>query len=186
MMGNCSNRWIVSFMLIATLLLSACGELAYKPGASASDLEFTRKSCKAKDSSEAAVQKCMSDNGWIVQNLDNAEPITTMQSEPDPVIDATVTENNRQFSKLTNSAKIITSDKLQPSTEIKTTTGLMDTFKIGSWWKLGADAENLKNSIESCVTILGEAHQPDSQTKKVTRGLLLCMKDKGWHGLREK
>jgi hypothetical protein len=181
MMGNYSNRWIVSFTLLATLLLCGCGELAYKRGASASDLDATKKLCMAKVSAKETVLKCMTDNGWVVQNLNSAEPIATMQREGDPVINASVTEDNQQFKSTANNIKINTSDKLEHSHP----TNPMDTFKIGSWWKLGADSENLKNSIESCLITLGEAHQPDSQTKKVTRGLLLCMKEKGWHGLRE-
>jgi hypothetical protein len=186
MMRNYSTRWIHSITLVATLSLGACGELAYKRGASASDLASTRKSCMAKDSATEAVKKCMSENGWVVQNLDNAEPIATMQNEPDPVIDASVTEDNRQFKNPTASTKISTINPLNTSPVIKKPADPMDTFKIGSWWKLGADADNLKNSINSCVMTLGKAHQPDPQTKQVTRGLLMCMKEKGWHGLREK
>ena len=186
MTSNYSNKWIVGLTLLTTLLLSACGELAYKRGASASDLENTRKSCKAKDAGPEAVQKCMAADGWVVQNLDSADPIATMQSEADPVIDASVTEDNRQFNNPTASTKTNTGKESKDSTEIKKPADPLDTFKIGSWWKFGADAANLKNSIESCVTTLGVAHQPNSQSKIVTRGLLLCMKEKGWHGLREK
>jgi len=47
-------------------------------------------------------------------------------------------------------------------------------------------AAHLKADTEACVAKLGEAHRPDSQTQSATRGLLLCMKDKGWSGLRAK
>jgi hypothetical protein len=50
----------------------------------------------------------------------------------------------------------------------------------------GSGAASLKADTEACVAKLGEAHRPDSQTQSATRGLLLCMKDKGWSGLRAK
>ena len=186
MRHNFSRRWIQTSVLIAILLLSACGELAYKQGASATDLTVTKKTCQAKDSSTAAIEKCMTENGWVVQNLSAPEQIAAMQSESDPVIEASITEDNRQTTKPVINSKIPSVDAVNPTPENKKPASLMDTFKIGSWWKLGAGADNLKNSIQTCVTSLGEAHQPDTQTKKVTRGLLLCMKEKGWHGLREK
>ena len=183
MTGNYSKKWMLYSVLLTVLLLSACGEFAYKRGASVSDLNATKKACLAKNADKAAVEKCMAGDGWTVQNFDSAEPIDTMQSEPDPVIEATVTEDNRVIAKpkITNnpSGEAIAPAEKKPADP-------MDTFKIGSWWKLGGGADNLKGSIAECVKTLGEAHQPDSQTKKVTRGLLLCMKEKGWHGLREK
>ena len=42
------------------------------------------------------------------------------------------------------------------------------------------------DDTKACVAKLGEAHRLDSQNQLATRGLLLCMKDKGWSGLREK
>ena len=186
MMCNYSKQWMRNSALLASLLLAACGEIAYKRGASASDLDKTKKACVAQDSSKTAVEKCMADNGWVVQNLESSEPIATMQNEPDPVIEASVTTDNRQTKKLGISSNNVTGNKAVNTPENKKPANPMDTFKIGSWWKLGGDAGNLKSSIQECVTTLGEAFQPESQTKKVTRGLLLCMKDKGWHGLREK
>jgi hypothetical protein len=63
---------------------------------------------------------------------------------------------------------------------------MLDTFKVSSWWKTGSGAASLQTETEACVARLSEAHRPDTQTQMVTRGLLLCMKDKGWSGLRAK
>lgn len=185
MMCNFSKKWIQSCVLLASLLLVACGEIAYKRGASANDLDKTRKACAAKDSTKTAIEKCMTDNGWVVHNLENSEPIATMQNEPDPVAEARITTDNRQTVKPSITSKNVTSDKAVNTPGNKKPADPMDEFKIGSWWKLGGGSGNLNLSIQECVTTLGEAYQPDSQTKKVTRGLLLCMKGKGWHGLLE-
>jgi hypothetical protein len=63
---------------------------------------------------------------------------------------------------------------------------MLDTFKVSSWWKTGSGADSLKADTEACVAQLGEAHRPNIQTQSATRGLLLCMKEKGWSGLRAK
>jgi len=75
-----SRRWIQTSVLIAILLLSACGELAYKQGASATDLASTKKACRAKNSSNLAIEKCMTENGWVVKNLSAPEQIAAIQS----------------------------------------------------------------------------------------------------------
>jgi len=54
---------------VATLFTTGCGELAYKRGASAKDLETTKKSCQ-NAGNEEAIEKCLEDNGWVVQKLD--------------------------------------------------------------------------------------------------------------------
>jgi hypothetical protein len=54
---------------VATLFTTGCGELAYKRGASSKDLETTKKSCQSAGNQEA-IEKCLEDNGWVVQKLD--------------------------------------------------------------------------------------------------------------------
>jgi len=186
MTGNHSTRRIQSCVLLAALFLSACGEFAYKRGASANDLEATKKSCVAKNVDKLEVEKCMTDNGWLVKNLDSAESIDFSHSESGPFIEVSITEDNQQRTNPIQSSKVSSGDEVKSSAELKNPAKETDTFKIGSWWKLGASADNLQNSIKTCVTAIGEMHQPVTHTNKVTRGLLLCMKEKGWHGLREK
>ena len=186
MMHNYASRWIQTSALLTALLLSACGELAYKRGATANDLAAMKKTCTTKDSAKEAVAKCMSDNGWTVQNLDVAEPIASMQSEADPVIEATEDKDNRQTAKPQLVSKPNTTNIENSAPQEMRPADPMDTFKISSWWKLGGSPDNLKRSIQECVKSLGDAHEQNVQSKKVTRGLLLCMQKKDWHGLRDK
>ncbi|MDI1298465.1 hypothetical protein [Methylotenera sp.] len=186
MMHNYASRWIQISALLTALLLSACGELAYKRGATANDLASMKKTCATKDSAKEAVAKCMSDNGWTVQNLDVADPIASMQSEADPVIEATEDKDNRQTAKPQLVSKPNTTNTENSVPQESKPADPMDTFKISSWWKLGGSPDNLKSSIQECVKSVGEAHEPNVQSKKVTRGLLLCMQKKDWHGLRDK
>ena len=177
-------------LLLVALLFSGCGEFAYKRGANASDLETAKKSCQAKAPDSAAVEKCMADNGWVVQNLDKMEPL-----DADPVVEASVIPSDR---RIENSASAMPGKQsaenhvsafpgsAQPTTAMKKDPDMLDTFKVSSWWKTGSSAESLKADTGECVARLGEAHRPDNQTQTVTRGLLLCMKEKGWSGLRAK
>lgn len=177
-------------LLLAALLLSGCGELAYKRGASAGDLEAAKKSCQAKISNPAEVEKCMAVNGWGVQNLDRMEPL-----DADPVVEATALPSDR---RIENAASLppakqaaenpvpALSAASPAATNVKKAPDMMDTFKVSSWWKTGSSAASLKADTEACVARLGEAYRPDNQTQYVTRSLLLCMKEKGWSGLRAK
>lgn len=51
------------------LVASGCGEFAYKRGASAKDFDAIKKTCQSAGD-EAAIEKCLADNGWVVQKLD--------------------------------------------------------------------------------------------------------------------
>ncbi|WP_137719169.1 hypothetical protein [Methylobacillus flagellatus] len=62
----------------------------------------------------------------------------------------------------------------------------LDIFLISSWWKVGGGPDALKADTDACVATLGEAHRPDRTTLKTTRGLLLCMRDRGWRALQAK
>ena len=175
-------------LLLITLLLSGCGELAYKRGANSSDLELAKKSCRAKTPDAAAVEQCMAERGWVVQNLAGMTPL-----DADPVIEASALPSDR---RIENSASAMPGkpgaeghvsalpDKA-PSTPRKAP-DMLDTFKVSSWWKTGSGAESLKADTEACVAKLGAAHRPDNQTQTATRGLLICMRKKGWGGLRAK
>ena len=165
-------------LLLAILLLGGCGgELAYKRGANSSDLEAAKKSCREKGPDPAAIEKCMGDRGWVVQNLNRMEPL-----DADPVAEASVIPSDRRIENAASAKP----GAIQPTTTVKRTPEMTDTFKVSSWWKIGGGAADLKADTETCEAKLGAAHRLDSQTQLATRGLLLCMKDKGWSGLREK
>lgn len=174
-------------VLFCALLLNACGELAYKRGASANDLDASKKACLAKNMQPDAVKKCMEDQGWVVQSLGGDDALEAQEA-----IQPNASAEQKQTDKTTTAAvKNTDSDKLKvsekPFPPIKTKVkDPMDVLKISSWWKLGSGADNLKTATDECVKNLGLAHQPDNKTHQVTRGFLLCMSEKGWSGLQEK
>ncbi len=172
-------------LLLVTLLFSGCGEIAYKRGANSSDLEAAKKACREKGADSAALEKCMAESGWVVQNLSRMEPL-----DADPVIDASVIPSNVRIENAAGTTPgkrgSEKSDSALPTTSVKKKPDMLDTFKVSSWWKTGSGAENLQSDTAACVAKLGEAHRPNNQTQTATRGLLLCMKEKGWSGLRAK
>ena len=62
----------------------------------------------------------------------------------------------------------------------------LDVYTVGSWWKMGAGRESLEANMAECVKDLGDVHQPIAKTQRVTRGLVMCLRDKGWKALLEK
>ena len=175
-------------LVLVTLLFSGCGELAYKRGANSSDLETAKKSCREKGPNSAAVEKCMADSGWVVHNLSRMEPL-----DADPVVDASVIPSTHRIENAAGATPgkqgsegyvSALPGSAQPIAIVKKNPDMLDTFKVGSWWKTGSGAESLHSDTAACVAKLGEVHQPNTLTQTASRGLLLCMKEKGWSGLR--
>ena len=133
-------------LLLAALLLGGCGgELAYKRGASASDLEAAKKSCREKGPDPAAIEKCMGDRGWVVQNLSRMEPL-----DADPVVEASVIPSDRRIENAASATPgkpstvgvQATPGATQPATAVKKTPEMTDTFKVTSWRKIGGGSSD--------------------------------------------
>ncbi len=189
------------------LTTTNCGEFAYKRGASAKDLEATKKTCQ-NAGNEAAIEKCLEDNGWVVQKLDAL-------GLPDSELFATasVSSDNRMPNQTTNETEIVSktensrnevlpkSENTTKTTEVSSKTetesikkettsapsiNAFEKYKINSWWKMGGNRDALELSMTACSEKLGDAHLPDRKTQTFTRAFAACMYEKGWRGLREK
>lgn len=179
-------------LLAATFLLPACGgEFAFKRGASADDLASAKAACQAKGS-EAAMEKCLEQHGWLVHKMDGGAPL-----DEAPVATMAASDNRTGAPVVSGSG----SDQAAPDQAAGTTgagtppaeTGggalpkdPLDVFKVSSWWKMGGSESALKSDVDGCVATLGEAHKPDSAMQQATRGLLVCMRQKGWYALQAK
>lgn len=167
---------------LASLMLVACGgEFAYKRGAGADQLTQAKTECaKAGGPYEA----CMQSKGWTVHQMSDENPLAVF-------VPAAAGDHNTQervfveANKPTNTPISRGESGAQPKPNgKKTPPDPLDKFKVSSWWKMGGGAGDLKNSIAACVDKLGPAHQPDMEKQIMTRGLILCLKDKGWYGLQ--
>lgn len=194
------NKFLWMAML---LLVSGCGELSYKRGASTQDLEAAKKACQTAGNDKAA-ERCLEDQGWTVKKLDDIDLFATAGVSPDnrnpgafvtpefvPVVPANPTA--AAPSAVVSVAPLPSAAALAPAAERPVqppaspsapTTSPLDVYTISSWWKMGADREALAADTRGCVEALGPAHKPNDTTQQVTRGFVVCMHHKGWKALR--
>lgn len=66
------------FSISALTLISGCGELTYKQGASVRDLDQAKQACKYAN--EANIEQCLEKNGWYVQKLDDVDLFATVSA----------------------------------------------------------------------------------------------------------
>ena len=60
----------------------------------------------------------------------------------------------------------------------------LEMLKINSLWKFGGTESALQDATANCVAALGEAHRPVmGKQQLMTRGLVKCLKEKGWYGV---
>ena len=192
------------------LAITSCGEFAYKRGASAKDLEATKKTCQSAGN-EGAINKCLEDNGWVVQKLDalglpDSELFATASVSSDNRMPNQAVSEKEAFSK-SETASDETLNKSEHDTktaEMSPKTGTesikkeaiptslappvnaFEKYKINSWWKMGSNANALDLSMAACSAKLAAEHQPDRKNQTFTRGFAACMYENGWRGLREK
>lgn len=181
------------------LLISGCGELSYKRGATVDDLESARKSCRSAGDEKSA-EKCLEDRGWVVKKLDDMDLFATASASPDnrklgidqttnPPAPAAGTRNippekPRAMNPGTGKDPAAVDS---PSASVPPPPAdPLDTYTVSSWWKMGAGREAMEANTNECVAQLGEAHKPDQKTQQVTRGFVVCMHGKGWKALRQK
>lgn len=186
-----------ALIMLATLLLTGCGEFTYKRGATLKDLESAKQNCQAVGN-EAAVEKCLQDHGWLVQKLDTPDPFATASTPgnmPNTGVEKPLaTAQTQTIPEKTPAENISENAKpnQQPATESPAKNAdsqpvpenRLETYTINSWWKIGAGADALNASLDACVAQLGEAHKPNMQTQQFSKGLMICMREKGWRGLK--
>lgn len=183
------------WLMAITIVLTACGEFSYKRGANVAQLENTRQSCQAKGSAEA-IEKCMEDNGWTIQQLDSFEIFTEAEPKIDEQNEVVAAENTSELT-IENAQKIgapqaVVVDKQQTSTKTNAKpktkvapSNPLDTYVVSSWWKSGVKPDAFQVDSDSCVEKLGEAHKPIGKTQTVTVGFISCMNEKGWKALKK-
>ena len=62
----------------------------------------------------------------------------------------------------------------------------MASHNIGSWWKSGGSADDLKNAADACAVKLGAAHRlvvRPAGGHSATGALLRCLREQGWYAV---
>lgn len=160
---------LISIVFLATL--PACGEIAYKRGAGADELNAAQQRCR-KNSQDDAYQRCMETEGWTLHRMDAQNPLMVVV----PVEDNRAAFATPYVSKASVAPPMDAAGKPLPPNPL-------EQLNVSSWWKAGGSADELDTATAACVAALGPAHQPESATR-MTRGLVLCLKKKGWLGLQ--
>ncbi|MDO7596882.1 MAG: hypothetical protein MUQ51_06785 [Pseudomonadota bacterium] len=158
---NKQKTTTVLLMSTLFLTLSACGEFSYKRGATATEFQQEKKSCSTEYTAEVDVESCLAKSGWIVVGVD--KPLFA---------EATASTKN---------VETISEEKLIPEQAADP----LELIAVGSWWKTGAAPNALLADSEQCVAELGEGHQTQNNMSLVTRGLIGCMRGKGWFALKQ-
>lgn len=171
--------------------MSGCGEFSYKRGATAQDLVKAKKTCEslAQDTSgnnQAQLEACMQQQGWTVQHLDDDKLFATASYNPSNPNQVAAPANSENDNQTPPDRSLATDAKAKNNETAAVAPNPLDTYAINSWWKIGSSAVEMQAAIDSCVATLGDAHQPNVQTGQVTRGLVVCMREKGWWALRSR
>jgi hypothetical protein len=187
--------WLLMGMVsVVTGLLAGCGEFAYKRGANAVDLRQEKADCKRKGDDQTAYAQCMASKGWSIQQLEEFDPVATIlpTDNREPALIQAEIDQAAVVAAGHRSQDADKADASQTATPPQAVARKdpMDPFVIGSWWKAGGNPDKLKVDMQACAATLGDGHQPVTTPGtgkfKVTRGMLLCLRQQGWYGVVNK
>jgi hypothetical protein len=154
-----NNRTLIWLGVVTlSLFITACGELSYKRGASMTDFNQEKKSCASQYSDQKDIDTCLEKTGWVIVSADK------------PLI--------KEADSTPKSSAQINTGSEEKRMEVKTNP--LDPIAVNSWWKAGSGPNQLIDDSNACIETLGEDYRIKSNMSKVTRGVLNCMKDKGW------
>lgn len=175
-----------------TIFFGGCQQVAWKPGASSADLDSDTAACEADHAETAAVQDCLRKRGWVLRvpkpSIDPDEPAA--DAEP-PVATGAGTPPAAAPALPAAGAESTASPASEPRSSAapaprnKSVPKPVDPLKrsqIQAWWKMGGQGDALTADTDGCVGQLGPEHKPDLEKRLYTRGLIDCLKGKGWFG----
>jgi len=172
-------------VLVSTAALAGCGEVSYKMGAGVDQLKADQQRCAAQHQEASSITACMREKGWRMWDVGSAETSPEISSQvssesepPAPVEAATasIPETPAPVPIDKNATAAVKPTPAKPPRPSST-----EKVTVSSWWKPGNG--NMGEAISACVTELGEDHRPDATNRVVSRGLLACMKKRGWYAL---
>jgi hypothetical protein len=175
---------------IVVLMLAACQQIAWKPGAGAADLERDTAGCRAQDAEQAAVQNCLKQRGWVLRQTtssatDSDAANTEQEVAPASSVEPTVTSTPASTSGSAPTAAATASPPPTRNKAVPAKPKAVDPLApilIQAWLKAGAQGADLTADRDACVETLGPAHRPDLQKRLYTRALIDCLKARGWSG----
>lgn len=175
------------------MTLAACGEISYKQGGSAQEIERAHQACRGRGDQFAA---CLAEHGWQAPKIDALDPLfatveVTDNRQPTPantrpliVLSPEETESSAAVSAQTAMAAAASDTQNPTAAHTTAHDGPEVTYVINSWWKMGAFPEQLSKDQQHCSQQLGADYAPDYQTQTFKRAFIVCMHDQGWMAVR--
>jgi len=171
------------------LMLTGCGETAYKMGAGGDQFLADKRSCANTD--EEGLKACMRSKGWTMMGLDTLRPApTALERDEVAQIEAAKTPVAQADSASMPAAPAAPKSETTKTTEsnpgmaekhsaAKPAPDPNGKIMVGSWWKFGTT--NFKADADSCTAKLGPEHRYDETNKTATRAFAKCMRDLKWY-----
>lgn len=191
MQGQRRHRYPSALMLggilLCGLLPGACGEFAYKVGGQAEDMQTAQRDCGNGITDASAYKSCMAKKGWTVSDWNDSALLASTSVVSD---NRAVVRSAEAGPSLPLAAPSVPASSAPPAASATPTLPASpppdpkDRFRVGSWWKAGGSEDGLNADVDACVGRLGEEHRPDQPPRTVTRALLACLREKGWHGVK--
>lgn len=172
-----------------TVLFSGCQQMAWKPGASSADLDRDTAACEAGQTDQPAVHDCLRKRGWVVRVPKRAdeEPV----DEAAVAVGAGVQPATAVAPAMPGAGAAVTVPvepavgTVPPPRNKSVPQAPADPLRrinVQAWWKMGGQGDVLNADMDACVDQLGPEHRPDLQNRLYTRGLIDCLKGRGWFG----
>lgn len=179
-----------------TIVFSGCQQMAWKPGASPADLDRDTAACESGNAEQQAVHDCLRKRGWVVRVPKRGEEEPVEEAEAAVVTGAGVQPATAVAPAMpgAGAAAAAVSTPAEPgmgtapaprNKSVPPTPKKVDPLhrsNIQAWWKMGAQGDALTADMDACVDQLGPEHRPDLQNRLYTRGLIDCLKGRGWFG----
>lgn len=156
--------WIPALAL-ASVLTGCGGEVAFKRGAGAEALETDQNTCRRQTT--VPYSQCMESRGWTLHRMDESNPLMVIVPNP---------ENRAPGETYVPKQADKPASKLPPDP--------MEVLNVSSWWKTASGPDDLKQTVANCENKLGDGHKASPDFKRMTRGMVLCLRESGWYGLQ--
>ncbi len=165
--------------------LAGCGEMVFKRGADPGSMTAAQADCRA--AGDAGYVACMEGKGFLVKGSQDSVFVEGLM--PTPVAGTAVPAAPAATTGMAASPGRTPVETpggkpaSPPSQPRPQPVDPLERVRVGSWWKLGGNPDQLAAAQVKCVETLGVDHRPVPDSNEVTRAMVACLRDAGWRGL---
>lgn len=162
--------------------LAGCGEMVFKRGADPGSMTAAQADCRA--AGDAGYVACMEGKGFLVKG--SQESVFVEGLLPTPVAGTAAPAATAGMVAPPGRTAVVSpaGKPVAPASQPRPQpVDPLERVRVGSWWKLGGNPDQLAAAQAKCVEILGVDHRPVPDSNEVTRAMVACLRDAGWRGL---